>query len=341
MLKRRAAPVKTSISRQHFVGGAFHGGNRLARAETGFGVAQNLDAGQCVEVLHGVWARHKTDLGYGADLHHLPGFGAHVQVANVIGLGSVLPFSLHQHLVDASVFIEVVDVIAAQSRGQGVVDIAHGYPHAAGFFGINTHKKLRRIGLPQRFNALQLRLLVGLFQQRRQQLRQTPHATVALVLKVKLKTTSLPQALDGRWAKGQWQALFDAAGFHVELAHQLLGRLIALTPGFERHEQGGGRRFQAAATQKVKPYQAEHGFDIFIAAHRRLHLLDDLVSTLQRRAFGQDHGGDVVALVFIRHQAARHHFEEQPCQHTHAHKQHQPHQAALQEKRHTLGVACR
>ena len=195
--------------------------------------------------------------------------------------------------------------------------------------------------MPDRFDALQLGLFVGLFQQAGQELCETPHPAVTFVLQVELKAAGLAQALNGGRCKGQWQASFDAAGFHIRFHHQFFGRLVTLGPGFERKKHRGSRRLQTPSPQKIQAHQAEHGVDIFVGRHGRLHLLDDLVGALQRRALGQDHRADEVALVFVRHQSAGHDFDHEPRQAQHAHKQQHAQHAALEEEGHALRVALR
>ena len=187
---------------------------------------------------------------------------------------------------------------------------------------------------------MQFRLLVGLGQQGRQQLGQAPHATVTLVLQIELKATGLAQTLNRWWRKSQGQAFLDATGLHIGFHHDLLGRLVALVPGLEREEHRGSRRLQATATEEVQTDQAEHGVDVFVRCHCRFHFLHHLVGAFQRRSFWQDHGANVVALVFVRHQGAGNDFEQNTGQHAHGQEQGNTQHAALQEEGNARGVVA-
>ena len=59
------------------------------------------------------------------------------------------------------------------------------------------------------------------------------------------------------------------------------------------------------AAKKIEAGKRNRKFVGTIGANRIDHLAHYLVGALQRRAIGQDHRADVIALIFVRHQRTR------------------------------------
>ena len=154
---------------------------------------------------------------------------------------------------------------------------------------------------------------------------------------MQLEPARRAQAEYRRRIECQNQGLLDMAGLHEQFAHQLLRGDRALVPVLLRHEYRGCI-VAKSTTQEIKTGKCEHVLVRRIGLDGLQHLGHDLVRALQGGAIGKDDGGDVITLVFVRHQAPGGD-APQPCgQENHARKQEHAQNAAADHEGDAAGV---
>ena len=198
---------------------------------------------------------------------------------------------------------------------------------------------MRRRGAPQRLHtaelfALRRRTHVGL-----RHLGQPRGAAVTAVLQIELEAAGRTQAEDRRRVEGQHQRFLDVRRLHEQLADEGLHGHGTFVPVRLRDEDRG-RVVAIAAAEKVEAREGDGVLVVGVGLDDLQHLGDDLVGAFQRCAIGQDHRGDVVALVFIRHQRPRRDAPQADGECHHADEEHDADAGTAHHEADTVDIAC-
>ena len=238
-----------------------------------------------------------------------------------------------------AILIEVVDVVAAERRGERGEHIVDRHAELLCFFAIDVDGKLRHRRAPQCLRTAQHRIAVGACEERVLHFVQSLCAAGAAILNIELEAAGGSQAEDRRRIECQHQRFLDAGGLAEQLADQLRRFDLALVPMLLRDKDRRGVVAKAAADE----IEAGEGDDVRvcgIGTDRLLDLVDDLERALERRAVGQDHRADVVALILVGHEASGRRAPQVDRDGDHAEKKQRADQATAQHPCHAAGVAA-
>ena len=299
-----------------------------------------LTARQVVEAIERVGARGVLDRRQRRQRDHLALRRPDVDAADVVGPPAVRRLGRHQHLPRPAVLVEVVDVVGAERARERAVDLVDRHAELLRFLPVGVDVELRDGRAPQRLRAAELRIAVGAGEKCLRDFRQAFRAAFAPVLDVELEPSRRPQAEDRRRVEGEHQRLLDPHRPAEELADEARRGHLALVPRHLHDEERGGAVAEAAADE----VEARERNDVLIGrvrADRFLHLLDDLVRALQRRAVGQEHRADVEALVLVGHEASRRGLPQPGGDRHHAGEQDDGDDPAPDQPQHAVGIMPR
>ena len=312
---------KREIRRQHFRRDLLDRGDRLARAESGRRLADDLHRRQVVEAVERVGTRRVPDRGERGQRDHLAFRRAHVDAADVVGPLAIRRIGRHQHLPRPAVLVEVVDVVGAERAGERVVDVVDRHAELLRLVAVGVDVELRHGRAPQRLRAAQLLVAVRAREKRLRDFGEPLGAAFAAVLDVELEPARRAEAEDRRRVEREHQRFLDAHRPAEELADEARRGHLALVP---RHLDDEERR-RAVAEAAADEVEARERDDVLvrrIGADRFLDLLHDLVRALERRAVGQEHRADVEALVLVGDEASRRGLPQPGGDRHHADEQH-------------------
>jgi hypothetical protein len=211
---------------------------------------------------------------------------------------------LHQHLVGLAAPVEIIDVQGAGAGLQGGVDGVQRNAHRQGLGLVHFDVELRRGNPEEGVQAGQLGTLLEGFDELGGDRGEVLGVAIGPVLHIHLEAAGGAEALDGRRVEDQAHAVGEAHADAHELAGHLAGGHFAFVPGLE-DDEGGGDAGPVVAGDEVHAIHEEDVLDV--VGHDALaHLFGGDVGSLVGRAVGEGDEAEQVALVFGRHEAARH-----------------------------------
>src|SRR5438477_12308897 len=287
LLIRRAAPVVAEVGRQHFLRDLLDARDRLARADPGRALADDLYRRQVVEAIERGGARRIADRRQRRQRDHLALVRADVYGADVVGPAAVAGLRRHKHLPGTAVFVEIVHVVVAERPGERVVDIGDRHAERFRLLAIHFDRKLGHRRAPQRLGEGALWVLIGTGEKRMCDLGEFLRAAVAAILDVELEPTRGTEPEDGRRVEREHQRLFDAGGFHEHLADQLRRGGLALIPVLLGDEDRS-RVVAKSSAQEVESGKRDHVLVGWIGVDRLLDFGHYLFGALLYREIASD-----------------------------------------------------
>ena len=185
--------------------------------------------------------------------------------------------------------------------------------------------------------ARKLRILGGGTHHGVHALRQFCRTTFAAILQIKLEATGVAEPKNGWRTERQHQCLLDATGLHEKIPHHLLAGDAALVPVLLGDKQGGGTVL-VTATEEIKTGECDHILVVGVRFRRLDYFFDHCIGAVQRCTIRQEHGGDVEALILVRHQGAGRKFQQTSRYQNHAAEQQYADGAALDQPQYTRSV---
>ena len=275
MLEHRSGPEVGEVAGQ-VPGQLFHRQDRFSLA---------VPRGRCA--VYGHRAKYVVALDEGRSLcrldrdqrgqrHHVTRLGAHVEGIHRIGPGSRVPLSLGRHPEGAPEKIEVVDVVAAEERLQGIEDIRDRNAELARPVAIDDVLDLRHMVVELGGDPRQFLALVGLSDELLNLVVESVERASGGIRQHEFEATGLTDARDRGRRHGDDIRLLDRPEQPGQPLDQPLSRALAarpLRPGLEHNDSGAGVRCVDLG-EEVEPRDSQHGLDLGL-------LLDDLPDVLQ------------------------------------------------------------
>ena len=297
----------------------------LCRAVAGRGRGVDLRAAVQVEAHRELRTRNVAHRGQRRQGDRLTVLVAHVELPDVLDVGTELALSLDVDLPLPPETVEVVDEAAAKEGLQRLVHVFDVDALLEHFVAVHVDEQLGNdrtecAGHAGQLGALARRLqeLVGLLGQERDVLART-------VLQDESGAARHADALDCRRRERKRNGPVDASQPFRQLGLDrtvLFLRLLALGPFLEGDEEKRAVRVLHLA-QHV---ESHHGGDVLDAGDildQVLGLAGDFRSSLQRARIGELHAGKDVALVLVGQKTGRQCLAEQASQRRDADDEHQ------------------
>ena len=308
LLQRGPGPFEGVAGRQHLLRRPLHRGQRLARAVSRRGRAVDVHGSQVV--VAGDQLRTDDHLGghQRAQRNHVALGVRHIDAIDVVEAASILGVGLDVDLPDSTIGVELVDEIAAHRRLQGLEDVADGDAQDLRLVAVDIEIDLGRVGAIGAEYARELRLLIGLEDERPHGRRELGRALAAADgFELVLEAAGRPEPDDGRSIVEEDARSRDALRFRLDFGDQSVDRLRgvgALLEGGEAYdeERGVGKRH---AVELAEADNRGEGGDAFLGPDDLLNLARQRVGAIDGRSGRQIDLGVEEALVFLGQKSTR------------------------------------
>ena len=254
-------------------------------------------------------AHRRRDLHQGAERDHVAVLVAHRQIVDVLEAQPEARIALHVNLEHAPELVELIDVARAEVAAEGGKHLIDGDAEPFRLHPIDLGRELRHVGAERREHQLQRGLALGIGHDRVGDILQFRHVEAAVAqLHLHGEAGIVADALDRRRRHHQDVGLLDLAERVVELLEQReqVLALAALAPVFEDDVGNAGAGQRGAVVERRHPGNVDDLGNAWHRPHDLVDLVQGLLCAFERRAFGQLHERDHVALILDRQEPGRH-----------------------------------
>ena len=146
----------------------------FARGHAGHGYALDGGGVELLEMVQRFRRGFRGDVHDGGQWYRGAAGGADVVIQQLVRVQAIALLHLWDHHVGAPGQAEVVDVAAAEHRGQGIADVLHVQSEQCGLVAVDLHRGLGQVDAQVRVQEHEHAALLGLGQEILRYLVQTP-----------------------------------------------------------------------------------------------------------------------------------------------------------------------
>ena len=217
-LQGGSGPFEAVSGRQGCARDTFHRRKRLAGAVAGLRRAVHNRGPVSVVTHHRLRPLHELCLGQGADRDHLCLGVAHIDPVDVVHFFAKRGLGLDIDLPCAAEHVEVVDVVAAERRLQGIEDIGDLDAEHLRLVAVDIEIDLRRVGSIGAEHARELGLPVGRHEEAAERCREIGRRLALQRLQHVLEAAGTAEAENGRKVERERDGTLDGRHLRPQAA---------------------------------------------------------------------------------------------------------------------------